>query len=104
MSRDRMEIRTQSFCGEGWHTGWLQAPLQLMSQVVAIFYRESPYWIEVPSLPGCFSQDETREEAAENIKEAIALHFKNMIAAREELPADLGLVSVETVDGFLDLL
>ncbi len=39
------------------------------------------YWVEVPSLPGCFSQGETREEALENIKEAIALHIEDMIAA-----------------------
>ena len=29
------------------------------------------YMAEVPALPGCFSQGKTREEALENIKEAI---------------------------------
>jgi predicted RNase H-like HicB family nuclease len=30
------------------------------------------YVAEVPSLPGCISQGKTREEALENIKDAIA--------------------------------
>jgi len=29
------------------------------------------YVVEVPALPGCFSQGKTREEAIHNIKEAI---------------------------------
>lgn len=32
--------------------------------------------IEVPSLPGCVSQGATREEALQNIQEAIALHIE----------------------------
>jgi predicted RNase H-like HicB family nuclease len=59
--------------------------------------RRSGYWVEVPSLPGCFSQGEIREEVLENIKEAIALHIENMIAVDEEVPADLAPISVETV-------
>ncbi|NDJ76523.1 MAG: type II toxin-antitoxin system HicB family antitoxin [Chloroflexi bacterium] len=31
------------------------------------------YWVEVPSLPGCISQGETKEEALANIKEAMEL-------------------------------
>ncbi len=30
----------------------------------------------VPSLPGCISEGETREEALENIREAIALYLE----------------------------
>jgi len=29
---------------------------------------------EVPSLPGCISQGKTREEALNNVREAISLH------------------------------
>ena len=29
------------------------------------------YWAEVPSLPGCVTQGDTREELEENLKEAI---------------------------------
>ena len=30
----------------------------------------------VPSLPGCISQGKTEEEAKNNVKEAIELHFE----------------------------
>ena len=32
---------------------------------------EGGYWAEVPALPGCFTQGETREELLANLKEAI---------------------------------
>ena len=42
-----------------------------MRQVI-IYPGEDGYWVvECPSLPGCISQGKTREEAIENIKEAI---------------------------------
>jgi predicted RNase H-like HicB family nuclease len=42
-----------------------------MRQVI-VHPGEDQYWIaECPSLPGCISQGQTREEALENIKEAI---------------------------------
>ena len=51
-----------------------------MRQVV-IHAGEDGFWVaEVPSLPGCISQGETREKALENIREAIA----GYIAALEE--------------------
>ena len=42
-----------------------------MRQVI-IYPGEDLYWVaECPSLPGCISQGETKEEAIANIKEAI---------------------------------
>lgn len=42
-----------------------------MRQVI-VFRGEDNYWIaECPSLPGCISQGESKEEALTNIKEAI---------------------------------
>lgn len=32
--------------------------------------------VMVPGLPGCYSQGETREEALENVKEAIQLYLE----------------------------
>ena len=32
---------------------------------------EGGYWAEVPALPGCFTQGETREELEGNLREAI---------------------------------
>ena len=47
-----------------------------MRQVV-IHPGEDGYWVaEVPSLPGCISQGKTREEAIENIREAIQLYVE----------------------------
>jgi predicted RNase H-like HicB family nuclease len=34
------------------------------------------YTVNVPSLPGCISQGETREEALGNIREAIELYLE----------------------------
>ncbi|UUX93814.1 type II toxin-antitoxin system HicB family antitoxin [Methanoplanus endosymbiosus] len=34
------------------------------------------YTVYVPSLPGCISEGETREEAIQNIKEAIDLYLE----------------------------
>ena len=51
-----------------------------MRQVI-VYSGEDGYFVsECPSLPGCISQGETREEAIANIKEAIA----GYIAALEE--------------------
>lgn len=41
---------------------------------------------EVPSLPGCVSQGQTREEATQNIKEAIALYLESLEAHDEPVP------------------
>jgi predicted RNase H-like HicB family nuclease len=47
-----------------------------MRQVV-IYLGEDDYWVaECPSLPGCISQGETREQAIANIKEAILVYIK----------------------------
>jgi predicted RNase H-like HicB family nuclease len=37
---------------------------------------EGGYSVLVPGLPGCVSQGETRDEALENVKEAIALYLE----------------------------
>lgn len=51
-----------------------------MRQVI-IYPGEDGYWVaECPSLPGCISQGETREQAIVNIREAIL----GYVAALEE--------------------
>ncbi|HCW75453.1 MAG TPA: HicB family protein [Candidatus Marinimicrobia bacterium] len=37
---------------------------------------EGGYTVTVPSLPGCISEGDTREEALKNIKEAIELYLE----------------------------
>jgi antitoxin HicB len=43
------------------------------------------YVVVCPSLPGCYSQGETVEEAMKNIEEAILLCLEDMQAHREML-------------------
>lgn len=52
---------------------------------------------EVPSLPGCISQGETREQAVENIRKAIALYLESLAAHDEPVPPPITeeLVEVE---------
>jgi len=45
-------------------------------KVVLESAEEGGYTVYVPSLPGCISQGETREEALRNIKEAIELYLE----------------------------
>jgi len=48
---------------------------------VMLYPGEDGYWVaDVPSLPGCISQGKTREEAVQNIREAI----RGYTAALEE--------------------
>lgn len=47
------------------------------------------YVVEVPGLPGYYSQGETEAEAMANIKEAIVLHIEDMVAAGEDVPEDV---------------
>jgi predicted RNase H-like HicB family nuclease len=41
---------------------------------------------EVPSLPGCVTQGQTRQEAIENAKEAIAAYLESLAAHGEPIP------------------
>ena len=49
-----------------------------MRQVI-IYPGEDGFWVaECPSLPGCISQGETREEAINNVKEAINVYIETL--------------------------
>ena len=41
---------------------------------------------EVPALPGCISEGQTRAEAVENVKEAIAAYLESLEAHNEPIP------------------
>jgi len=49
---------------------------------------EGGYWVEVPALPGCFSQGETIEEALQNVREAITLHLEVLSEEGQQVPQD----------------
>ena len=48
--------------------------------------------VEVPSLPRCFSQGETIDEAMSNVKEAIELHIQGLKDDGQEVPTEKDLV------------
>ena len=48
----------------------------LIFKVVLELAEEGGYVVHVPSLPGCISEGDTKEEALENIKEAIELYLE----------------------------
>ncbi len=53
---------------------------------------EDGWWLaEVPSLPGCQSQGETREEALENVKEAIESYIESLMEDGEPIPEDVNV-------------
>jgi predicted RNase H-like HicB family nuclease len=61
-----------------------------MKFIVTLERDEDGYWVvECPSIPGCVSQGKTREEALQNIREAIQLCL--------EVRAEMGLpLTIET--------
>jgi len=68
----------------------------------AIVYRdEADNWIaEVPSLPGCVTQGNSRDEVLTNIREAIELYLADMDESQRELYQEYRepeLVAVEMV-------
>ncbi len=60
--------------------------------VVVHSAEEGGYWVDVPSLPGCFSQGETIDEAMNNAREAIELHIQGLKDDGQEVPKEEGLV------------
>ena len=54
--------------------------------VVVHHAEEGGHWVEVPALSGCYSQDETLEEALENVKEAIAVYLESLRAHGDPVP------------------
>jgi predicted RNase H-like HicB family nuclease len=56
---------------------------------VLIYPGEDGYWVvECPSLPGCISQGQTREEAITNIKEAIHEYIASLEEDGMPVPED----------------
>ena len=53
------------------------------------------YVAEAPSLPGCISQGQTREQAMVNIREAIELYLESLAAHNEPIPP---MISEELVE------
>ncbi len=62
---------------------------ELLKRTILLYRDEDGYFIaEVPSLAGCVSQGQTRDEALANIQEAIALHIEVLQERGELVPDD----------------
>jgi len=53
------------------------------------------YVASVPALPGCVTQGDTRQEAMDNIREAIELYVEDCRDAGDPVPTDAGKEYVE---------
>ena len=62
-----------------------------MTYPVALRKTDEGYSVSCPSLPGCWSQGATEQEALDNIRSAI----EEYLAAREEIFADADVRQVE---------
>jgi predicted RNase H-like HicB family nuclease len=61
----------------------------IMRQVVLYPDHEDGGWIaEVPSLPGCMTQGDTREEAIENVRDAIVTWIEGANTVGMDVPSD----------------
>lgn len=67
-----------------------------MKLTVTLDCDEDGVWVvECPSIPGCVSQGQTREEALENIRDAIAACFQ--VRAEHGLPLTIETHQVEVM-------
>ena len=53
---------------------------------------EGGFWVEVPALPGCYSQGESLEETLENVREAISLYLEVIRDQGQDTPQDADVV------------
>ncbi len=53
------------------------------------------YYAYSPTLPGCFSNGRTIEDAKRNIREAIEQHLQSLLAHAQPIPQNDRLVHVE---------
>lgn len=59
-----------------------------MRQVLVYPGKDGLWVAECPSLPGCVSQGETREDAVRNIREAIDLYIEALTEDNLPVPED----------------
>ncbi len=53
---------------------------------------EGGFWVEIPALPGCYSQGESLEETRENVREAISLYLEVIRDEGRDAPDDADVV------------
>ena len=58
---------------------------------------EGGVWVEVPALPGCYSQGQYLEEALANVREAIELYLEVLKDDGQDAPKNADVVYQVTV-------
>ena len=53
---------------------------------------EGGFWVDVPALPGCYSQGESVEESLSNVREAIELYLDTLKDEGQTAPSDAEVV------------
>ena len=53
---------------------------------------EGGFWVEVPALPGCYSQGESLEQSLHNVREAIELYLEVLRDEGRDAPRDSEVV------------
>lgn len=66
----------------------------MLKYTVILVPEEEGYSVEVPALPGCYTQGETRDEAISMAKEAIELYLESCKAHSEPIPEETGVESL----------
>ena len=66
----------------------------LKYMVILIPEEEGGYSVEIPALPGCYTQGDTKEEAISMAKEAIELYLESCQAHNELIPQEFGIESL----------
>jgi len=59
--------------------------------VILIPEEQGGYSVEVPALPGCYTQGATKDEAISMAKEAIELYLESCQAHNETIPQEFGI-------------
>jgi predicted RNase H-like HicB family nuclease len=60
--------------------------------VVVHMAEEGGRWVEVPALPGCYSQGESVDEALANVRGAIGLYLDTLREEGHDVPKDEDVV------------
>jgi predicted RNase H-like HicB family nuclease len=72
--------------GVPWN--WFTEETRMRYTVILQRESDGGYVAVVPSLPGCVSQGDTREEALKNIGEAAELYIEDVQASGDPLPIE----------------
>ncbi len=71
------------------------AAMERIFSVVLVPQPEGGYFVQCPSLPGCYSQGESVEESMANIREAIELALEYLTAEGKPIPSGDGALMAQ---------